>query len=124
MAGPSSSEYPVVFEAGICFSNMVIAGNDYFVPKFSADRLGIAFAFTKDLFKSDAQILEIALTYDLNAYACISVVANFRNLDGSPDPKPSLYTGIGINKIWVSVSHIQKKSVILQNGISKDTDRI
>ncbi|MBS1507714.1 MAG: hypothetical protein JSS79_13820 [Bacteroidetes bacterium] len=92
LEGPYKQDVPIVFEAGVTFGNQVITSNDSYKP--SIERLGVAFAFTPQLFSKDAKILALLFSYDFNAYASIGVGANFGTLSAnSPDP----YFSFGIN---------------------------
>ncbi len=94
LEGPAKSGIPVVFEAGITFGNQVITSNEFLTPEFSLKRLGIAVAFTPQLFSEDADILALLFTYDFNAYASLGVGANFGRLESDSD----LYISLGINQ--------------------------
>jgi len=85
-----------VFEVGLGFSDVTITGDDFIKPTLSAERLGVAFAITQKLFKSDAEILALVLTYDFNAYGSLGIGANFAYPDGVKKVKP--YYSFGINK--------------------------
>lgn len=93
--GPSITGIPVVFEAAITFGNQVITSNEFTMPELSIRRLGVGVAFTPELFKEDARILALLLSYDFNAYASIGVGANFGKFsENGPDP----YFSFGINQ--------------------------
>ncbi len=95
LEGPSRDGIPIVFEAGITFGNQVITSNEFTKPELSIRRLGVAVAFTPQLFSKDAKILALLFSYDFNAYASIGVGANFGTLSANgPDP----YFSFGINQ--------------------------
>ncbi len=94
LAGPSRNGIPIVFEAGISFGNVVVTTNEITDIKFSPKKLGVAVAFTPELFSEDAKILALALTYDFNLYASIGIGANFGTLSENAEP----YFSFGINQ--------------------------
>lgn len=95
LEGPAREGIPIVFEAGITFGNQVITSNEFAKPELSIKRLGVAVAFTPQLFAKDAKILALLFSYDFNAYASIGVGANFGTLSiNGPDP----YFSFGINQ--------------------------
>lgn len=89
---PMSANYPTVFEIGLSFGNAVVPGDDFIVPPFSWQRLGVAFAITERLFEDDADILGLALTYDFNSYGSIGLGGNFAHNEAHG------YASFGINK--------------------------
>jgi hypothetical protein len=81
-----------VFEFGVGFGDVIFPGDEFIVPQFSANRLGISIALSQKLFASDADLKALALTYELNTYASIGLGGNFaKNL-----VRP--YFSFGINK--------------------------
>ncbi len=94
LAGPVREGFPVIFEAGLTFGNRKVVTNEIFDPTFSVNKLGLAIAFTTELFAEDADVLALALTYDFNSYTSIGAGLNFGELAGNrPDP----YFSLGIN---------------------------
>ncbi|MBS1914416.1 MAG: hypothetical protein JST22_20675 [Bacteroidetes bacterium] len=89
---PFDSNAKIVFEVGLTFGNAVVAGDDFVVPTFAPERLGVAFVITNDLFSDSARIRALALTYDFNSYGSLGVGANFAG--GTVKP----YVSFGINK--------------------------
>jgi hypothetical protein len=67
-----------VFEVGLAFTDVAVPGDEFVRPELSLGRLGVAFAITRDLFKSTAEVRALALTYDFNAYGSLGVGANFK----------------------------------------------
>ena len=89
---PMEANVPVVFEVGLAFGDEVVSGDNTFKPAFSLSRLGVAIVITEKLFKADADILGLALTYDFNSYASIGVGRNLAQGQSYP------YYSFGINK--------------------------
>ncbi len=89
---PGEKGSPAVFEIGLSFGDDVVSGNNTFKPALSLSRLGVAIVITEQLFKEDAQIFGLALTYDFNSYGSIGYG---RNLAGKEDHP---YYSFGINK--------------------------
>ena len=92
LLSPMGKDIPVVFEVGLAFGDEVVSGDNTFKPAFSLSRLGVAIIITEKLFKSDANILGLALTYDFNSYASIGVGRNLAGGESYP------YYSFGINK--------------------------
>ncbi|MBN1302306.1 MAG: hypothetical protein JW995_13905 [Melioribacteraceae bacterium] len=92
LLSPGSINSPVVFEIGLNFGDEVVSGDATLKPTLSINRLGVAMIITEKLFKSDAQILGVALTYDFNSYASIAVGRNLAQSKSYP------YYSLGINK--------------------------
>lgn len=89
---PFSSQATAVFEIGLGFGDVIVPGDEFVVPEFSVERLGVALAITDKLFSDDAEIIALALTYDFNSYASIGIGANFAPRVAKP------YASFGINK--------------------------
>jgi hypothetical protein len=89
---PFTSGSPTVFEVGLAFGNAIVPGDDFVVPSFSWERLGIAFAITERLFADSAVVLALALTYDFNSYGSIGIGGNFAGKSAHG------YASFGINK--------------------------
>ncbi len=68
---------PTVFEASLALGDVIVPGDDFVVPEFSLQRLGIAFAITEQLFSDSTPIIGLALTYDFNSYGSIGIGGNF-----------------------------------------------
>ena len=87
------SETPTTtFEVGLSFGDAITPGDEFVPTEFSLRRLGVAFAVTQKLFKDDADIMAIAVTYDFNSYASIGYGANFAH------SAVRGYASLGINK--------------------------
>lgn len=94
---PMQNNSIYVFEFGLGFGNIAFAGDDFIKPVLSAERLGIAFAISSELFNKNAKVMAIVLTYDFNAYGSIGIGANFKSAgDESDNIQP--YFSFGINK--------------------------
>ncbi len=89
---PFAAGSPAVFEVGLAFGDALVPGDDFVVPAFSWQRLGVAFAITQQLFSDSAQVLALAVTYDFNSYGSIGVGANFAGKAAHG------YLSFGINK--------------------------
>jgi hypothetical protein len=89
---PFATGSPAVFEVGLAFGDALVPGDDFVVPAFSWQRLGIAFAITQQLFSDSAQVLALAVTYDFNSYGSIGFGANFAGKAAHS------YMSFGINK--------------------------
>jgi hypothetical protein len=89
---PFAQGSPTVFEIGLAFGDAIVPGDEFVVPEFSAQRLGIAFAITQQLFSDSAQVIALALTYDFNSFGSIGIGGNFagKGVHG--------YLSFGINK--------------------------
>jgi hypothetical protein len=81
-----------VFEVGVNLGDRIVA-SDLLVPKeLDWRRLGVSFAITEDLFKSEADILALLFTYEFNSYVSIGAGFNFAHDRRKP------YFSIGINQ--------------------------
>ena len=89
---PVQAGAPVVFEVGLAFGDEVVSGDNTFKPALSIARLGIAIVITEKLFRDDADILGLALTYDFNSYASIGFGRNLTQGQSYP------YYSFGINR--------------------------
>lgn len=92
LLAPLQSSSPTVFEIGLSFGDAIVPGDEFVVPSFSIDRLGVAFAITEKLFDDDAEVRALVLTYDFNSYGSLGIGANF------PGDKIRTYFSLGINK--------------------------
>lgn len=92
LRGQFSQTPTTTFEVGLSFGDAITPGDEFVPTEFSLRRLGVAFAVTQKLFKDDADIMAIAVTYDFNSYASIGYGANFAHsvVRG--------YASLGINK--------------------------
>lgn len=91
LRGPSSDN-PTVFEFGLTFGETIVPGDDFVMPEFSLRRFGVAIALTQQVFSSKADLIGLALTYDVNTYCSLGVGGNFAKGEVHP------YASIGINK--------------------------
>ncbi|MBI3365151.1 MAG: hypothetical protein HY033_09615 [Ignavibacteriae bacterium] len=91
LRGPFGNQF-TVFEVGLAFGDAIVSGDDFVVPEFSWQRLGVAFAITEKLFSDSAQVIALALTYDFNSYGSIGIGGNFAQHETNP------YVSFGINK--------------------------
>ncbi len=92
LLAPLQETSPTVFEVGLSFGETIVRGDEFVLPSFSIDRLGVAFAITEKMFDDDAEVRALALTYDFNSYGSLGVGANFHG------DKTRWYFSFGINK--------------------------
>jgi len=89
---PYAKDSPTVFEVGLRVGDIILPGDDFVTPLFSLRRVGIAFAITEKLFKEDAEIIALAVTYDFSSYGSLGVGGNFAHGERHG------YASFGINK--------------------------
>jgi hypothetical protein len=89
---PFQEGSPAAFEIGLAFGGDIVPSDKHVNPVMSWSRLGVAFAITEKLFKDDAQIIALALTYDFNSYGSLGFGANLAQGEAHP------YASFGINK--------------------------
>ena len=83
-----------IFEVGMSFGDPIVSGDDFTVPPFAPERLGVAFAISNEFFSDSARVAALALTYDFNSYGSIAVGSNFN----TKEKKIQSYLSFGINK--------------------------
>lgn len=83
-----------IFEVGMSFGDPIVTGDDFTVPPFAPERLGVAFAISNEFFSDSARVAAIAITYDFNSYGSLAVGTNFN----TKESKIQSYLSFGINK--------------------------
>lgn len=89
----SGEDAHAVFEIGLAFGDVYTANDLLVLPEFSFRRFGAAFALSEALFGDDAEIIAVALTYDINSFTSIGGGVNLANSLIRP------YYSLGINKV-------------------------
>ncbi len=81
-----------VFEVGVAFGDAYVASDEMVPREISIRKLGVAMAITEELFSNNAELLGVALTYDISSFVSLGAGANLANETIQP------YFSFGVNR--------------------------